>query len=89
MSLFRGLERRITEVRCPAKRTPTKVLVRVSRRIGDGRPREIDRPPTCPEFPAFFTGSRFAETNSSQIITQRDASMEIIPELFVGCVISS
>ena len=85
MSRFRGLERRITEVRCPAKRTPTKVLVRVSRRIGDGRPREIDRPPTCPEFPVFFTGSRFAETSSSQPITQRDVFIEIIRESFVGC----
>ena len=32
MSRFRGLERRITEVRCPAKRTPTRVFVCVSSR---------------------------------------------------------
>ncbi len=85
MSRFRGLERRITEVCCPVKRISTKVLVRVSGRIGDGRPRETDRPPTCPEFPAFFTGSRFAETNSSPPIIQRDVFMETIPELLVDC----
>ena len=85
MNRFLGLERRITEVRCLAKRTPTRFLVRVSGRSRDGRPKETDRPPTCPEFPAFFNGSRFAETDSSQPITQRDEFMEIIPELFVGC----
>jgi len=44
MSRFRGLERRITEVRCHAKRTPTKFLG-VRFRSNRGRTAKGNRPP--------------------------------------------